>query len=112
MYLFLSDNNYLMTHYYVVFKYSYEIIIIIYEKNNLNQLTLEYTELHLCGGVRFPQRVSSNDSKQSDGEVAVMLELWGMRSTPLLPLLPGPPLTGVVAPDRVLSIGRIELFDI
>ena len=38
-----------------------------------------------------------------------MVELWGMRSTPLMPLVPGPLWLGVVAPDRVLSIGRIEL---
>ena len=30
------------------------------------------------------------DTKQSDGEVPVRLELWGMRSTPSLPLFPGP----------------------
>ena len=41
-----------------------------------------------------------------------MLELWGKRSTPLLPLHPGPLLPGVVAPERVLSMGQIELFDI
>ncbi len=41
-----------------------------------------------------------------------MLELWGMQSTPSLPLLPGPLWPGAVAPDRVLSIGEIELFDI
>ena len=29
------------------------------------------------------------DTKQSDGEVPVMLELWGMRSTPSLASLPG-----------------------
>ena len=29
-----------------------------------------------------------------------MLELWGMLSTPLLPLLPGPLWPGVVAPDK------------
>ena len=42
--------------------------------------------------------------KQFD-EVQVMLELWGMRSTPSLPSLPGPlwPRTG--APDRALSMG-------
>ena len=34
-----------------------------------------------------------------------MLELWGMRSTALLPLLPGPLWPGVVAPDRALSMG-------
>ena len=45
------------------------------------------------------------DTKQSDGEVPVMLELWGMRSTPSLPLLPGQLWPGVVAPDRALSMG-------
>ena len=29
------------------------------------------------------------DSKQSDGVAPIMLELWGMQSTPSLPLLPG-----------------------
>ena len=38
-----------------------------------------------------------------------MLELWGIRSTPSLPLLPGPLRPGVVVPDRVLSMGQIEL---
>ena len=33
----------------------------------------------------------------------------GMQNTPLLPSLPGPLWSGVVAPDRVLSIGQIEL---
>ncbi len=49
------------------------------------------------------------DTKQSDGEAPVMLELWEMLSTPLLPSLPGPLWPRVVAPDRVLSIGQIEL---
>ena len=38
-----------------------------------------------------------------------MMELWGMRSTPLLPPLPGPLWPGVEAPDRALSMGLIEL---
>ena len=38
-----------------------------------------------------------------------MLEIWGMWSTPSLPLLLGPLLPRVVAPDRVLSMGQIEL---
>ena len=49
------------------------------------------------------------DTKQSDDEVPVMLELWGMQSTLSLPLLPGPLWPGVVAPDRILFIGQIEL---
>ena len=40
------------------------------------------------------------DTKQSDGEVPVMLELWGMQSTPSLPSLSGPLWLGVVAPDK------------
>ena len=37
-----------------------------------------------------------------------MLDVWGMRSTPLLPSLPGPLWFVVVAPDRVLSVGQRE----
>ena len=62
--------------------------------------------LHLCRGVRPPPNECPDyDTKQSDGEVPVMLELWGMQSTPLLPLLPGPLLPRMVAPDWVLSMG-------
>ena len=42
-------------------------------------------------------------TQQSDGEVPVMLELWEMWSTSLLPSFPDPLWPGVVAPDRVLS---------
>ena len=38
-----------------------------------------------------------------------MLELWGIRRMPSLPSLPGPFWPGVVTPDRVLSMGQIEL---
>ena len=41
-------------------------------------------------------------TKQSDGEALMMLELWGMWSTPSLTMLPSPLWPGVVAPDRVL----------
>ena len=40
-----------------------------------------------------------------------MMELWGMRSTPSLPSLPGRLGPGMLAPERVLSIGQTELFD-
>ena len=45
------------------------------------------------------------DTKLSDGDAPVILELWGMWSTPLLPLLPGPLWPGVLAADRVKSMG-------
>ena len=38
-----------------------------------------------------------------------MLKVWGMQSTPSLPLLQVPLWPGVVAPDRFLSMGQIEL---
>ena len=38
-----------------------------------------------------------------------MLELLGMRSTPLLPSLPGPFWPVVLAPDRVLSMDQKSL---
>ena len=49
------------------------------------------------------------DTKQSDGEVPVMLELWGMRSTPSLPLLAGPLWPGMVAPDKGPRLNRTKL---
>ena len=62
--------------------------------------------LHLCRGVRtpLPNECPGYDTKQSDGEVPVMLGPWEIRSTPSLPLLPGPLWPDVVAPDRVLSM--------
>ena len=63
-------------------------------------------------GCRIPPHINEcprYDTRQSDGEVPVMLELWGMRSIASLLLLPGPLWPGVVAPDRVLPMGRIEL---
>ena len=38
-----------------------------------------------------------------------MQELYGVQSTPSLPSVPDPLWPGVVAPDRVLSMGQIEL---
>ena len=61
--------------------------------------------LLLCRGLRLPpDECPAYDTKQSDGEIPVMLRLWGMRSTPSLSLLPGPLWPRKVAPDRALSI--------
>ena len=56
-----------------------------------------------------PNKSPGYDTKQSDGEAPVMLELWGMWSALLLPSLPGSHWPRVEAPDRVQSIGQIEL---
>ena len=55
------------------------------------------------------QLSSIYDTKQSDGEVPVMLELWGMQSTPSLPSLLHQIWPRVVTHDRVLSLGQVEL---
>ena len=67
---------------------------------------------HLAPIKSFPvgNKCPEYDTKQSDGEVQVMLVLWGMRRNPSLPLLGGPPLSKVVAPNRILSMGQIELI--
>ena len=71
---------------------------------------VEYTDCFSAEEVNpHPNECPGYDNKQSDGEYAVMLELWGIWSTPSLPLLPGPFWPGVVALDRVLSTRRIEL---
>ena len=49
--------------------------------------------------------------KLSDGK-APTLEIWGIWSTPSLPLLPGLFCSRMEAPDRVPPMGQIELFDI
>ena len=67
-------------------------------------------QLYLCRRVRPPpNECPGYDTKQSDGEVPVMLEIWGMQSIPSLPSLPGSLWPGVVALDKVLSMGQIEL---
>ena len=48
------------------------------------------------------------DTKQSDGEVPVMLELWGVRSIPWLPSLLGPLWPGVIAPNKGPVYGSKE----
>ena len=67
--------------------------------------------LLLCRGVRPPpNECPGYDTKQSDGEVPTMLELWGMRSIPSLPSLPGPIGPGVVAPDKgpIYGLNRLN----
>ena len=43
---------------------------------------------------------------------SLMLRLQGMQSTPSLPSLPGPLWPIMKAPDSILFMGHIELFDI
>ena len=57
-----------------------------------------------------PNECPGYDTKQSDGEVPVMLELWGWLSTPSLPSLSGPLWPGVIVPDKgpIYGLNRIK----
>ena len=70
--------------------------------------------LHLWTGVRPspPNECPVYDPKLSDGVTPVMLELWEMQSTPSLLSLPGPLWLEVAAPDSILLMVQIELFDV
>ena len=52
-----------------------------------------------------PNECTGYDTKQSDGEASVLLELWGMQSTLSLQSLLVLLWPGVIAPDRGLSMG-------
>ena len=74
------------------------------------RLGLKIHRMYVCSGVRpLPNEYPVYDTKQYDWVVPEMLDFWGMQSTPSLPSLPGQLWPGVVAPDRVLSRGQIEL---
>ena len=66
---------------------------------------VEYTDCTSTEGLHSSNECPEYDTKQSDGEVPVMVELWGIQTTPSLPLLPGQLWPGMVAPDRALSMG-------
>ena len=87
---------------------------IVYGVNNLNIVFLQnwafaLSTVFLQRGKPPPKECPRYDTKQSDGEDPVMLEHWRMRRTPSLTSLPGPLCPGVVAPDRVLFMGQIDL---
>ena len=65
---------------------------------------VEYTDCTSAERQDPTNRCPEYDTKQSDGEVPVILDLWGMWNTPSLLLLPGLLLLGVVAPDGTLSM--------
>ena len=94
---------------------------IVYIRNCVGQFDLNVKRIAQSAGVeeyidcitaamwvRPPNKDLGYDTK-SDGEDQEMLEFWGMRSTPSLPSLLAPLWPWVVAPDRVLFMGQIDL---
>ena len=72
----------------------------------------EYTDCIFEDEWNYPNECLWYDSIQSDGDVSVMLELWETQSIPSLQLILRPLCPRVLAPNRVLFMGQIELFDI
>ena len=70
----------------------------------------EYTGWISAAGKDYTNEFLGYDTKQSNGEALVMLELWGMQNTPSLPSISNPLRPGMVAPDKVLSMGQRELW--
>ena len=58
---------------------------------------VEYTDCFSAKVKDTPNECPNYDTKQSDGEVFVMLDLCGVQSTPLLSSHQGPHWPGVVA---------------
>ena len=79
--------------------------ILVISKNSFWGLYNTPTATLQRGKTPTPNECPVYDTKQSDGEVLVMLGIWGIRSTSSLPLLPAPLWPGMVAPDRALSMG-------
>ena len=103
------------------FNYCYVTLIIIFNINHLflngskycyvsvtilaqSAGAVEYTEVQR-GKTPTQMSLLEYDTKQSDGEVSVMLELWGIRSIPSLPLLPDPLGPAMVASNRAIYMG-------
>ena len=66
-------------------------------------MAVEYTNCFSAEGQEPLNECYRYYIKQSNGEVPVML------NTPLLTSLPGPQWRGVIAPDRILFMGQIDL---
>ena len=73
---------------------------------------VEYTDCIYAEGYETPNECPGYEIKKSEGKAPVMMELWGMWSSPSLLSLSALLWPRVAAPDRVLSMGQIELFDI
>ena len=70
------------------------------KQTNFKPVIPRIHQLFLCRGVRPPKDCPGYDTKQSDSEITLMMDLWGNAEYNW---------PGVVAPDRVLFIGQIEL---
>ena len=78
----------------------------------LSPVVAEYNEFIAAKVEDALNECLAYDTKESDVEAPVMLELCGVRGTSLLPSLLGPIWSGVVAADKVLSMDKKKLNQI
>ena len=88
---------------YVISSWNYEVSMNVHSEIGPIGWDCWIHWLYLSRSVRFPQRVSWCDTKQSDSQASIM------RCFPSLTSFQGPLWSGMVAFDEVLSIGWIEL---
>ena len=74
----------------------------------LSSEAVEYTDCFSAGDMTPTNEYPRYGTEKSDGDVPVMLELWGMRSPPSLPSLPGPLRFEVVGPG-IYGLNRTKL---
>ena len=75
----------------------------------MTQSAAEYTDSFSEEGLDSSNECPGYETQQSDDEDQVMLELWGIRSTPSCPSLQDPLKPVAVAPKRALYMGQIKL---
>ena len=103
------------------------LMILIWDSNECTTWSCKDINMHIANGLSEIKRILAQsagsveytdcfsneypgyDTKESDGEVPVMLEIWGMRSTSSLPLLPDLLWPRMAETDNVLSMRQIEL---
>ena len=73
-------------------------------------IKLIFLQLHLCRRVRLPNECPVYDTKHTDCETSVMMELWGMRSTSSFYITPRSTLAR--RGNTWKSIGQIELISV
>ena len=93
-----SSSSYLTSHSFCFFSY---FLFCPVDWSSIRHTTTTTTTTNECPGY---------NTKQSDGEIPVMLELWGMRGTTLPPSLPGPLRLRMGAPDKgpIYGLNRIN----
>ena len=96
MYIYMCLHIYIYIYIYLTHSLSFSLAQLVG--------VVEYTDCFSAEG-KTPNECPGYDTKQSDNEVQVMLELWGMQRTPSLPSFPRPLRPNVVAPDKSATYG-------